>query len=337
MKKGTAGDRIFAVGLLAGLVILYVLLRLYGLFFLPSEPSGVPTYIHVPRGASAEDIANKLVAHGVLHNRLHFLIAARMMRAEKDLKFGEYELNAGMAPVAAVRRLTAGRALTRRLTIPEGLTIEQIGKRLESSGLTSKDDFLERARSQEMREMLAVRNDTLEGFLFPDTYYIITGEETPDSLVRMMVNRFEEVYRNESAESDLGGEYDGFDVVTIASMVEKEAFLDSEKPVIAGVIYNRLRKEMRLDCDVTIQYALNKYGHRLTYADLAVDSPYNTYVNQGLPPGPICNPGRASLRAALRPAQTEYLYFVSKNNGTHHFSETLAEHNSAVRKYQLGL
>jgi len=335
MKKGKTGDRIFAVGLLAVLVILYVLLRLYGLFFLPSEPSGIPRYIHVPRGASAEDIADKLVVHGVLRNRLHFLIAARMMRAEKELKFGEYELNAGMAPVAAVRKLTAGRTLTQRLTIPEGLTMEQIGKRLESSGLTSKNDFLERARSQELREMLAVRNDTLEGFLFPDTYYV-TGEETPDNLVRMMVNRFEEVYRNESAESDLSGEYDAFDVVTIASLVEKEAFLDSEKPVIAGVIYNRLRKKMRLDCDVTIQYALNKYGRRLTYADLAVDSPYNTYVHRGLPPGPICNPGRASLRAALRPTQTEYLYFVSKNNGSHHFSETLAEHNSAVRKYQLG-
>jgi UPF0755 protein len=336
MKQDKRGDRIFAVGLLAGLVILYVLLRLYGLFFLPSEPSGILRYIHVPKGASAEQIADKLVAHGVLHNRLHFLIAARMMRAEKDLKFGEYELHAGMAPVAAVRKLTAGRTLTQRLTIPEGLTIEQIGNRLEGSGLTSKDDLLERARSEELREMLAVRNDTLEGFLFPDTYYI-TGEETPDNLVRMMVNRFEEVYRNEAAESDLSGEYDTFDIVTIASMVEKEASADSEKPLIAGVIYNRLRKKMRLDCDVTIQYALNKYGRRLTYADLAADSPYNTYVHTGLPPGPICNPGRASLRAALRPAQTEYLYFVSKNNGTHHFSETLAEHNRAVRKYQLGL
>jgi len=334
MKQDRKGDRIFAIGLLAGLVILYVLLRLYGLFYLPSEPSGIPRYIHVPKGAAAEEIADKLVMHGVLRNRLHFLIAVKMMRAEKELKFGDYELRAGMAPVAAVRQLTAGHTLTRRLTIPEGLTIEQIGERLEQRGLASKDDFIVEAASEELRTIMGVRNDTLEGFLFPDTYHI-TGDETPASLVRMMVNRFEEVYRQEAAESS--GEHDVFDVVTIASMIEKEALRDTEKPLIGGVMYNRLRKNMRLDCDVTIQYALNKFGRRLTRADLQSDSPYNTYLYRGLPPGPICNPGRASLRGALRPAQTEYLYFVSKNNGTHYFSETLAEHNQAVRKYQLGL
>jgi UPF0755 protein len=335
MKKDKRGDRIFAVGLLAGLVILYVLLRVYGLFFLPSEPSGIPRYVHVPKGASAEEIADKLVAHGILRNRLHFLVAARVMRAENDLKFGEYRLHAGMAPVVAVRKLTAGRTLTQRLTIPEGLTIEHIAERLESGRLAVKDDFIAQAASEDLRTMLGVRNDTLEGFLFPDTYYI-TGDETTENLVHMMVNRFEEVYGQELAESG-DGEHDVFDIVTIASMIEKEAVLDTEKPLIAGVMYNRLRKKMRLDCDVTIQYALKKFGRRLTRADLQSDSPYNTYMHRGLPPGPICNPGRGSLRGALRPAQTEYLYFVSKNNGTHHFSETLAEHNQAVRKYQLGL
>jgi UPF0755 protein len=335
MKKDKRGDRIFAVGLLAGLVILYVLLRVYGLFFLPSESSGIPRYVHVPKGASAEEIADKLVAHGILRNRLHFLVAARVMRAENDLKFGEYRLHAGMAPVAAVRKLTAGRTLTQRLTIPEGLTIEHIAERLESGRLAVKDDFIAQAASEDLRTMLGVRNDTLEGFLFPDTYYI-TGDETTENLVHMMVNRFEEVYGQELAESG-DGEHDVFDIVTIASMIEKEAVLDTEKPLIAGVMYNRLRKKMRLDCDVTIQYALKKFGRRLTRADLQSDSPYNTYMHRGLPPGPICNPGRGSLRGALRPAQTEYLYFVSKNNGTHHFSETLAEHNQAVRKYQLGL
>ena len=127
-----------------------------------------------------------------------------------------------------------------------------------------------------------------------------------------------------------------FDIVTIASIVEKEALLASEMPRIAGVIYNRLRTNMRLYCDVTIQYALNKYGRRLTYADLDHDSPYNSYLYKGLPPGPICNPGRSALDAAFRPEDTEYLYFVSMNNGSHYFSKTLDEHNRAVRKYQLG-
>jgi UPF0755 protein len=334
MKEEKRGDRIFAIGLLAGLLILYLLLRLCGLFFLPSQPTGIQRYIHVPKGASAEDIADKLVMNGILRNRYQFLIAVKLMRAEKDLKFGDYELRAGIAPVTVVRELTAGRTLTRRLTIPEGLTVEQIGARLEQRGLANKDDFIAEAASEELRTMLGVRNDTLEGFLFPDTYHI-TGDETPDRLVRMMVNRFEEVYRQEAAES--GGEHDVFDIVTIASMIEKEAVRDAEKPLIGGVMYNRLRKNMRLDCDVTIQYALNKFGRRLTRADLRSDTPYNTYLHRGLPPGPICNPGRASLRGALQPAETEYLYFVSKNNGTHHFSETLAEHNQAVRKYQLGL
>ena len=336
MKEDKRGDRIFAIGLFSGLVLLYLVLRLYGAFLLPIETSGVPRYIHVPKGSSAEEIANKLVAHGILRNRFYFLIATKIMRAEKDLKFGEYELYAGMAPIAAVRKLTAGNTLARRLTVPEGLTISQIGQRLERDGLVSKDVFVAQTRSAELRTVLGVRNDTVEGFLFPDTYYITEGEN-PDNLVRMMVNRFEEVYRQEFEASSASGEYDVFDIVTIASIVEKEAFLDSEKPLIAGVVYNRLRKNMRLYCDVTVQYALNKFGRRLTYADLESDSPFNTYTHHGLPPGPICNPGRASLRAALHPEQTDYLYFVSKNNGTHQFSGTLAEHNRAVRKYQLGL
>jgi UPF0755 protein len=260
----------------------------------------------------------------------------KFLGGEKELKFGDYQLSTGMAPVTVVRRLTAGSLAMRRLTIPEGLTITQITDRLERRGLASKAELIAASRNERLRAFAGVQNDTLEGFLFPDTYYI-SGEESPESLVRMMVHRFEEVYRQESVGSTVIEEYDVFDIVTIASIVEKEAFLDSEKPLIGGVIYNRLRNSMRLDCDVTIQYALDKFGRHLTYADLAYDSLYNSYIYKGLPPGPICNPGRLSLRAALHPEHTDYLYFVSMNNGAHHFSRTLPEHNEAVRKYQLGL
>jgi UPF0755 protein len=335
MNQETNADRVFAIAFLSALVTLYLVLRLFGAFYLPSEEPGWPRYIHVPKGASAEEIANKLVRSGVVRHRWFFLLAAKFLDGERDLKFGDYQLSTGMAPVAVVRRLTAGTHVMRRLTVPEGLTLAQIATRLERRGLAGKAEFMAAAQSEPLRDPLGVQNDTLEGFLFPDTYYI-SGEETPQDLVSMMVHRFEEVYRHESLGTSMLEDYDMFDIVTIASIIEKEAVLDSEKSRIAGVIYNRLRENMRLDCDVTVQYALNKFGRRLTYADLAYDSPYNSYLHKGLPPGPICNPGRHSLRAALHPENTEFFYFVSKNNGTHHFSKTLPEHNQAVRKYQLG-
>lgn len=336
MNKGRKGDRIFAVASLAVLIILYLGLRVVGALCLPSENPGSPRYIHVPKGAPAEEIAYKLADSGIVRNRYGFLFAAKVLGGEKELKFGDYKLYTGMAPVAVVRKLTTGSAVMRRLTVPEGLTIEHIAQRLERRGLATKDEFIAETGNERLLNMLGARNDTLEGFLFPDTYHI-SGEESPESLVQMMFHRFEEVYREESVGATIGDEYDVFDIVTIASIVEKEALLASEKPRIAGVIYNRLRTNMRLYCDVTIQYTLNKYGQRLTYADLDHDSPYNSYIYKGLPPGPICNPGRTALDAALRPEDTEYLYFVSMNNGSHYFSKTLQEHNRAVRKYQLGL
>ncbi len=336
MSQGRKGDRIFAIAFLAGLIILYSFLRLVGALCLPTEEAGSPRYIHVAKGASAERIADKLAQNGIVRNRYLFLLAAKVLGGERELKFGDYQLCTGMAPVAVVRTLTSGRAIMRRVTVPEGLTIEQIAQRLERRGLASRKAFLTETRNERLLDTLSVRNDTLEGFLFPDTYHI-SGEESEEDLVRMMVHRFEEVYRQESEGATVADEFDLFDIVTIASIIEKEALLAVEKPRIAGVIYNRLRTNMRLDCDVTVQYALNKYGQRLTYADLDHDSPYNSYIYKGLPPGPICNPGRTALHAALHPEDTEYFYFVSMNNGSHYFSKTLGEHNRAVRKYQLGL
>ena len=335
MNEGRKGDRIFAIAFLAGLIILYTGLRVAGALCLPAEDPGSPRYVHVSKGASAGEISVRLAQSGVVRNRYWFLLAAKVLGGEKDLKFGDYKLRTGMAPFAVVRKLTTGRAVMRRLTVPEGFTAEQIAQRLERYSLATRDEFVEETGNERLRNALGVRNDTLEGFLFPDTYHI-SGEESPESLVQMMVHRFEEVHREESLGATAPDEYDLFDIVTIASIVEREALLASEEPRIAGVIYNRLRTNMRLDCDVTIQYALNKYGRRLTYADLAHDTPYNSYIYKGLPPGPICNPGRGALAAALRPEDTEYLYFVSMNNGSHYFSETLEEHNRAVRKYQLG-
>jgi UPF0755 protein len=311
MKEAKKADRIFAIGFLSGMVVLYLILRVMGAFYLTSEEGGNPRYIHVAKGASAREIANRLVENGILRNRWYFLVGVKLMRTDKNLKYGDYELFTGMAPIVAIRKLTSGQGSVHRLTVPEGFTQEQIADRVQHDGLMSKQEFLAGSQNEELRTRLGVQSDTLEGFLFPDTYYV-AAEETADGLVRMMAHRFEEVSRRESIASPVYGEYNLFDIVRIASIIEKEAFLDSEKPRIAGVIYNRLRKNMRLACDVTVQYGLY----------------------QGLPPGPICSPGRASLRAALHPETTNYLYFVSKNDGTHHFSETFAEHNRAVKLYQ---
>ena len=173
----------------------------------------------------------------------------------------------------------------------------------------------------------------LEGFLFPETYKIARGLSTKD-VIRVMAGRFWRVWAQETEKGAAAG-HDLREIVTIASIIEKEALFDDEKPLVASVIYNRLDKNIPLQCDVTIRYPLDNYGIHLTYADLKMDSPYNSYLHTGIPPTPICNPGRASIGAALRPAESDYMYFVSMNNGRHKFSLTLREHNKAVYKYQI--
>lgn len=231
------------------------------------------------------------------------------------------------------KALREGKVQVRHVTIPEGATLRQIAALLAVEGLVDGEQFLELAMDSSVASSYVPEAETLEGFLFPDTYEFVEGQ-TEDAIIEAMVQRFFQAFPIEDKlrASQLGRSL--HDIVTLASIVEKEAVVDREKPIIAGVFYNRLKKGMRLQADPTVLYGRHRRG-RIRTRDLRANHPYNTYIHRGLPPGPIASPGAAALKAALEPAQVNYLYFVSKNNGTHHFSKTLREHNRAVRKYQL--
>ena len=231
------------------------------------------------------------------------------------------------------KALKEGKVQARRVTIPRGATLHQIAGLLAAEGLVDREQFLALAVDPSVASSYITAAETLEGFLFPGTYEFVEGQ-AEDAIIEAMVQRF---YQAFPIEDELRARQIGkslFEIVTLASIVEQEAVVDREKPTIAGVFYNRLEKGMRLQADPTVLYGRNHKG-RIRTRDLRANHPYNTYVHHGLPPGPIASPGKAALKAALEPARVDYFYFVSKNNGTHHFSRTLQEHNRAVRKYQL--
>jgi UPF0755 protein len=234
------------------------------------------------------------------------------------------------------RKLATGRVFVHIVTVPEGKTLIEIAELMEREGLSSRKEFLSAASDASAVRDLAPKARNLEGFLFPATYQF-PRRVTSERIVETMVKRFREVLGRIQKEQDAADGGSVSAVVTLASLVEKEAKVAEERPLVAGVFQNRLRRGMALQCDPTVIYALeleNRYGGSLSSKDLKFKSPYNTYRNAGLPPGPIANPGEASLRAALHPSGADYLYFVSNAQGGHVFSRTLAEHNDNVARYR---
>ena len=298
------------------------------------RPGAVPTAVRIvaiPEGSTARTIAEEFLPRRF--DRRLFCMLARIRGLDESLRYGSYRVSRSMSLWDLIDVLAEGvPAESLKVTLPEGFTIEHIAGTLARRKIVAADEFILAANDPELAASLGVPAGTLEGYLFPDTYQFLP--ETPaEDVIRMLVARFRQVMADEQGSATLSAA-DVYDIVTVASIVEREALLDEEKPLVAAVIYNRLARGMRLQCDATIRYGLKQYDRHLTYAELDADTPYNSYLHGGLPPTPICNPGRMSLRAALRPADSDYLYFVSRNNGTHRFSRTLAEHNAAVRKYQ---
>jgi UPF0755 protein len=291
----------------------------------PESPEFV--VMAIAPGSGVSDIAKKLVSEGVIKNKPLFTLAASARGSTRNLKSGEYRFDASMSILDVLSLLERGSVILHEFTIPEGFTVKQVAERLDKLGLAEKNEIMRLAGDPEF-----IREFKL-GYLFPDTYKIAKGLPA-EELLRIMVNKMRGILSTESTNSTVG-DRSLYEIVTIASIIEKEALYDSEKPLVASVIYNRLKKNMRLQCDVTIRYPLDNYGVHLTYNDLEMDSPYNTYLYRGIPPTPICNPGLPAIRAALHPAETKYLYFVHMNNGHHKFSVTLKEHNKAVYKYQI--
>lgn len=239
-------------------------------------------------------------------------------------------LNAGMSASGILNTLSSGRVVMQRFTVPEGLHLRQVASLLQDRGVVDQQSFMRSCRSTDIIKRYGIPFDTVEGFLFPDTYLVAGGLDA-EEIVEIMVERFFE--RLDEIKPPPYTDQELEEAVTIASLVEREAVIDEERPLIAAVFYNRLAQNKRLESCATVQYILGKTKERLLHSDLRTPSPYNTYLHVGLPPGPIANPGAASLRAALFPAEVDYLFFVSRGNGTHHFSSTYEEHLRAIRKY----
>jgi UPF0755 protein len=293
---------------------------------------GAATTVDIAPGASIDDIVGQLQTAGVVSSSRLLLLYLRVQRMTSSIQAAEYTFAAHEnIPEVAATLQAGGHPSAVWITVPEGFTAAQIATRLERHGLVEAPYFLLAVREGSV-SIDGARTRGLEGYLFPDTY-LVPRHATGATIASLMVKQFvhELPPRHASLAHRLG--FSVPQIVTVASMVEREAKVDDERALIAAVIYNRLHRGMPLEIDATIEYALPRHKTRLTYGDLALDSPYNTYKHAGLPPTPIANPGRKSLLAAFHPATVDYLYYVYRGNGRHQFSHTLEEQQAAERKY----
>ncbi len=319
---------------LAGLMLV-ILATGYVHFLAPPSWERHSKVVAIQAGMGFRDIARMLEENAIIRDHSSFYLLARMEGAIPKIKAGEYEMNTNMTPRTVLAKLMRGDVIKYPITIPEGFTLLQIGEILHQAGVCAKNIFFQKVRDPSLVASLGLDGDSLEGYLFPDTYNFPKGlgEELA---IRQMVARFKNIYASLAKRAEQMG-LSRKDVVILASMIEKEAADDQERRLISAVFHNRLQRGMALQSDPTAVYGRRTEkarGEKITKEDLLRKTPYNTYQFSGLPKGPIANPGFKSLYAVLYPADVNYLYFVSKNDRTHFFSHTLAEHNRAVARYQ---
>lgn len=283
-------------------------------------------------GATLTEVADGLEKRGIVSSKTLLLLWGRLAGYGARIKAGEYRLSSNMPPLKVLDILRKGMVITHSVTIPEGFTVRQITEELDKKGLADRAQFLALATDPDIIWKYGLSGPSLEGYLYPDTYRFSRGRP-PLSIIDVMLNRFFDVISPLRESIEASGMTLN-QIITLASIIEKETAQGEERPLIASVFLNRLKKGMRLESDPTVIYGITDFNGNLTRKDLKQFSPYNTYVVQGLPPGPIASPGKESIQAVLFPAKTKYLYFVSKNDGTHYFSSTLAEHNRSVNTYQ---
>ena len=316
----------------AGAALMYT--RVHALYL---GYSSAEQFVDIPQGAGSRSIGERLVAGGVIRDVLTYRAALWMSGKGRQLKAGEYRFDHAMTPLEVIDKLARGDVYVVNVTFPEGLTIAEMAKIFESHGLGPASAFIQAAGNAELVRALDPAARDLEGYLFPETYGLPRRSDAA-KLIRLMVSRFEHVFTPELRREAAARHMTVRQAMTLASIVEKETARADERPLVAAVYENRTRIGMPLQCDPTVIYALQragKYTGNLRREDLQFDSPYNTYRYPGLPPGPIASPGRASIEAAVHPADADFLYFVSRNDGSHVFARTLDEHNRNVHKYQV--
>lgn len=294
--------------------------------------------VTIEKGASLKKISETLSGRGIIRYPYLFMLYVQMTRNGRGLKAGDYLFDKPVTPREVLAAIRVGKVVPLVVRILEGWNLEQLATHLETLRSIKdpqfKEKFLYLAQDSNFIASLGLKAPSLEGYLFPDTYHF-SQEMTPEEYLRTIAQEFKKKYTEASATVTALIPLTQHEIVTLASMIEKETGKDFERPVIASVFYNRLAKKMLLQSDPTTIYGIKNFDGNLKKEDLNNPHTYNTYVHAGLPPGPICNPGLASLKAALNPAKTDYFYFVSKKNGTHYFSKTQEEHAAAVQKFQL--
>lgn len=290
--------------------------------------------VEIPGGSSFSTTVDILEEEGLIRHSNCFYLLALFMDATKHIKPGEYDLGSSMTPVGVMNKLLQGKVKGYYVFIPEGFTLSRIADRLADEGLADRETFIGLASDSNLLSSLDIEGESAEGYLFPDTYRFdkSMGEE---GIIRFMVRQFREKITPGMLESAREISLTLNEVVTLASIIEKEGGTSEEKPLVSAVFHNRLKRGMRLQSDPTVIYGIEDFDGNLRKSDLRRRTRYNTYMIKGLPPGPICNPGLEAIEAALYPASVNFLYFVSKNNGSHQFSSNLKEHNKAVLKYQI--
>ena len=300
---------------------------------IPPEAHPPSKVVVIPDGSTFQHVAELLDREQLIKSSLAFVLFGKFQSADRKVHAGEYELNPGMTPAEILSKLINGQVLLHSLTIPEGLTFTQVADVASQQGLTDREEFLRLAKDREFIASQGIKAETLEGYLYPDTYKFPRPIKARE-LVLAMVDQLKQVIEPDLLARMQELKMTLHEVLTLASVIEKETGAGSERPEISAVFHNRLKKHIPLQSDPTVIYGLPSFDGNLRKKDLSSPSPYNTYRVQGLPPGPIANPGIQAIRATLYPSDSHSLYFVSRNDGTHQFSATLIEHNKAVEKYQ---
>ena len=324
-----------ALGLVLFLFVSVVVLAGWFLQFTENVAVGDKTEsvaVIIAKGSNVQKINSILAEKQLVVKDIRFLLLARYLGIATKLQAGEFALHRGQTPKELLLELSSAKPIQHPVTIPEGLVIDDIAAIFAAGGWCDQEAYNRLSHDPGFLKSLGLsEHENLEGYLYPDTYYLTRQGHDAADLIRMQVRRFISVW--EEVAEGKQTELSPFEVLTLASMVEKEAGVAVERPVIAGVFLNRLQKGMRLQSDPTVMYGIEDFSGPLTKTNLRTPTPYNTYTLKRLPAGPICNPGKDALHAVLVPEKTDFFYFVSKGKGRHHFSKTLREHNRAVYKY----
>jgi UPF0755 protein len=312
-------------GLFVGFVLSYI--------FLGASPQSGAVEIRIEQGEPLSMVVRKLRDQKVVSNEKLFSLWARYSGAEKKIHRGLYRFELPLSPSEVLNRMVQGKGIFQRVTIPEGLTVKEVADLLDKMGIVPEERFLAAAQDPELLESLGLQDKGIEGYLFPNTYSFIP-DTPPREIIVKMTEQFRKSVEPLAGQRKEDNGLTPHEIVTLASIIEKETGVEAERPLISAVFHNRLKLKMPLQSDPTVIYGIKDFNGNLTRKDLHALSPYNTYRIPALPPGPICNPGLSSLRAALHPASVPFLYFVSKNDGTHYFSDNLETHGQAVKFYQ---